>query len=155
LLLTFAQQIGERHAALQSTTCGSCPLVHLQNLRRDLNVSDSIAKAATYPRESINNQTIDIGWRDGAKSITELAELIAQATGKRLSLWVIPWAVFGFMVRFIKPFSELGYDLMKMFLFFKTGQFVSDTRKQEQFLGPAPSAREAIDLWVASNNLKP
>ena len=118
-------------------------------------LSLAVAKAARYSAKDINNQTIDIGWRDGAKSNHELAELISQATGKSLSRWVIPWAVFGVMVRFIKPFSELGYDLMKMFLFFRTGQFVSDTRKQEQFLGPAPSAREAIDLWVASNKLKP
>jgi uncharacterized protein YbjT (DUF2867 family) len=113
----------------------------------------SLAKAATYPGEDITNQTIDIGWRDGAKSQNEIAELLSQATGKKLSLWVIPWIVFSIMVRLIKPFSELGYDLMQMFLFFKTGLFVSDTTKQEKFFGTVPTAREAIKRWAEFNKL--
>jgi hypothetical protein len=59
------------------------------------------------------------------------------------------------MVRLIKPFWELGYDLMQMFLFFKTGLFVSDTTKQEHFFGPAPTAREAITKWAEINKLIP
>jgi uncharacterized protein YbjT (DUF2867 family) len=115
----------------------------------------SLAKAATYAGEDITNQTIDIGWRDGAKSQNEIAELIAQITGKTLSLWVMPWIVFSVMVRLVKPFSELGYDLIRMFLFFKTGRFVSDTTKQEHFFGPAPTAREAITEWARINKLTP
>jgi uncharacterized protein YbjT (DUF2867 family) len=104
----------------------------------------SLAKVATYPGEDITNQTIDIGWRDGAKSQKEMAELIALITGKPLSLWVVPWMVFSLLVRLVKPFSELGYDLIQMFLFFRTGRFVSDTTQQEHFFGPAPTARETI-----------
>lgn len=115
----------------------------------------SLAKAATYPGEDITNQTIDISWRDGAKSQKEIAELISQATGKNLSLWVIPWIVFSIMMRLIKPFSELGYDLMQMFLFFKTGLFVADTTKQEKFFGPAPTALEAITRWAEIKKLTP
>ncbi|MEI7764538.1 MAG: SDR family oxidoreductase [Comamonadaceae bacterium] len=118
-------------------------------------LATAIAKAATYPGEEIINQTIDIGWRDGAKSQKEMAALILQVTGKPLSLWVVPWMVFSVLVRLVKPFSELGYDLIQMFLFFRTGKFVSDTTKQEHFFGPAPTAREAIDKWAASNKLKP
>jgi len=115
----------------------------------------AIAKAATYPSEDITNQTIDIGWRDGAKNQHEIAELIAQITGKPLSLWVVPWIVFSVMVRLVKPFSELGYDLIRMFLFFRTGRFVSDTTKQAHFFGPAPTAREAITKWAKINKLIP
>jgi uncharacterized protein YbjT (DUF2867 family) len=115
----------------------------------------AIAKAATYPGEDITNQTIDIGWRDGAKSQKEIAELITQITGKTLSLWVVPWLVFSVMVRLIKPFSELGYDLLRMFLFFRTGRFVSDTTKQAHFFGPAPTAHEAITKWAGINKLSP
>lgn len=114
----------------------------------------AIARAATYPSEEIVHQTIDIGWRDGAKSQDEIAELITQITGKPLSRWVVPWVVFSVMVRLIKPFSELGYDLIQMFLFFRTGKFVSDLTKQQQFFGPAPTAREAIAGWATRNGLK-
>ena len=116
-------------------------------------LATSIAKAATYPGQEIDNQTIDIGWLDGAKSQNEIAELIAQVTGQSLTLWVVPWMVFNVLVRLVKPFSELGYDLMQMFLFFRAGRFVSDTTKQEKFLGPAPTARETITRWADSNKL--
>ena len=113
----------------------------------------AIAKAATYPSEDIAHQTIDIGWRDGAKSQNDIAELVIQITGKPLSLWVVPWPVFSVVVRLIKPFSELGYDLIQMFLFFRTGKFISDTKKQEHFFGPPPSARDAIKKWADLNKL--
>jgi len=115
----------------------------------------AIAKAATYPGEEIAHQSIDIGWRDGAKSQKEMADLIAQVTGKTLSLWVVPWAVLGVIVRLIKPFSALGYDLIQMFLFFRKGQFVSDTTQQTYFFGPAPTARETIKKWSDFNKLNP
>jgi uncharacterized protein YbjT (DUF2867 family) len=113
----------------------------------------AVTKAATYPGADINYQTIDIGWRDGAKSQLEMAQLIAEITGKSLSLWLVPWWLLSFLVRVIKPISELGYDLLRMFLFFKKGRFVSDTTKQEQFLGPAPTARDAITRWARGSSL--
>ena len=118
-------------------------------------LATAVAKAATYPGEEIANETIDIGWRDGAKSQNEMAALISQVTGKPLALWVVPWSVFSLMVRLIKPFSELGYDLIQMFLFFRTGRFVSDTSKQEHFFGRAPTACEAIKKWSDFNKLTP
>lgn len=108
----------------------------------------AIAKAATYPGDDIIGQTIDIGWSDGPRSQTEMADLITQITGKPSSLWVVPWMVLGVMVRLIKPFSDLGYDLIQMFLFFRTGKFVSDTTQQVKFFGPAPTAREAVTRWA-------
>ena len=116
-------------------------------------LADAMAKAATYSGEDIDNQTIDIGWRDGPKSQEEIVALISQATGKPLKLWVVPWLVFTVLVRLVKPFSELGYDLMQMFLFFRTGKFVSDTTKQKRFFGPALTAQEAIKKWANLNKL--
>lgn len=118
-------------------------------------VACAVAKAATYPSEEIAHQTIDLGWRDGARSQNEMAELITQITGKPLSRWVVPWGVLRLLVRLVKPFSELGYDLIRMFLFFGTGKFISDTTKQEQFFGPAPTARDAITRWANDNGLVP
>jgi len=116
-------------------------------------LAEALAKAVTYAGPEITNQTIDVGWRDGAKSQTEIAELVSQVTGKSLSLWVAPWFVFRMAVPLVKLFSELGYDLIQMFLFFRTGQFVSNTTKQEQFFGPAPTARDAITRWAKLNKL--
>ena len=82
-----------------------------------------------------------------------MADLITQITGNPLSLWVVPWMVLGVMVRLIKPFSDLGYDLIQMFLFFRTGRFVSDTTKQERFFGPAPTAQDAITRWASGSGL--
>ena len=79
--------------------------------------------------------------------------MVIQLTGKPLSLWVVPWPVFSVLVRLIKPFSELGYDLIQMFLFFRTGKFASNTIKQERFFGPPPTAREAIKKWADLNKL--
>ena len=114
-----------------------------------------LAKAATYPGGEITNQTIDIGWRDGAKNQKELADLIAHVTGKRLSVWVVPWSLLRVLAKPVKLFSELGYDLIQMFLFFRTGKFLADTTKQERFFGLAPTALDAVTKWVASNNLMP
>ena len=112
-----------------------------------------LAQAATYPTDEINNQTIDIGWSDGAKSQREMAELITKVTGKSLSTWAVPWLVFQIVVGPVKLFSALGYDLIKMFLFFKTGLFAANTGLQEKFFGQAPSAKDAITRWARSNGL--
>ena len=79
---------------------------------------------------------------------------IAQATGKKLARWVVPWIVFRTMVYLVKPFSELAYDLMQMFLFFRTGKFVSNTASQERFFGPAPTASDAVTRWAADKGLR-
>jgi uncharacterized protein YbjT (DUF2867 family) len=113
----------------------------------------SLAQAATYPGEEIVNQTIDIGWRDGAMSQKEIADLVSQVTGQTLSLWTVPWLLFRVLVGPVKLVSELGYDLMRMFLFFRTGRFVSDTTLQERLFGPPPTARDAITRLADHNKL--
>ena len=112
-----------------------------------------LAKAATYQGGEIANQTIDIGWRDGAKSQKEIADLITRVTGKPLSVWVVPWSLLRAMAMPVKLFSELGYDLIQMFLFLRTGRFIADTTKQERFFGPPPTALDAITTWAANKNL--
>jgi uncharacterized protein YbjT (DUF2867 family) len=118
-------------------------------------LATNVAKAATYQGEEIANQTIDIGWRDGAKSQGELADLIARVTGRRLSIWVVPWLALRTMARPVKLFSELGYDLIQMFLFFRSGRFTADTSKQERFFGPAPTALDAVTRWAKGAKLIP
>jgi len=113
----------------------------------------NLATAAAWPGDDITGQTIDIGWRDGPKSQQEIADTIGKLLGKKLKIWTVPWAVFSVLVRPIKLISELGYDLMRMFLFFRRGVFVSDTARQERFFGPAPSSRDALSRWAKANGL--
>lgn len=112
-----------------------------------------LAQTATYPNDEINYQTIDVGWRDGAKSQEQMVELISQITGKKLSFWTIPWFVFKVLVKPVRLFSELAYDLIQMFLFFKTGHFVANIKLQEKFFGTAPSAKEAVKKWALLNHI--
>ncbi|UVC12828.1 SDR family oxidoreductase [Mesorhizobium onobrychidis] len=112
-----------------------------------------LAKAATFPGSEINNQTIDVGWRDGPKSQQEIADLVSEVVKKSLKVRVVPWLVFRVLARPVKLFSELGYDLIQMFLFFKKGVYVSNISKQEHFFGPAPSPRDAITRWTKSQHL--
>lgn len=118
-------------------------------------LAQSLVKAAAFPTDDIHFKTIDTGWRDGPKNQEQLAQLISQVTGKSLSRWVVPWFVLQVMVRLIKPFSELGYDLIQMMLFFKTGRFVSNLRLHERYIGPSPTAQEAITRWASENKLVP
>jgi uncharacterized protein YbjT (DUF2867 family) len=113
----------------------------------------NLAQAAAYPRNDIDNQTIDIGWRDGPKSQQEIAGTVSEILQKPLSTWVVPWLAIRLFVRPLKLFSELGYDLLRMFLFFRKGGFVSDIASQERFFGPAPSSRDAIRRWATANAL--
>lgn len=114
-------------------------------------LADYLAQAAAYAGDDINNQSIDVGWQDGAKSQAELIQMITEVTGKKLSTWTIPWFVFSLFVRPIKLFSELGYDMLQMFLFFKKGRFVADISQHERFFGPAPVAKDVIKRWAKAN----
>jgi uncharacterized protein YbjT (DUF2867 family) len=111
-------------------------------------LSSDLAKAATYPGNEINNQTIDIGWRDGPKSQQEIADIMSEIMKRRLTVWVVPWLIFRLFARPARLLSELWYDLMQMFLFFKKGGFVSNISKQERFFGAAPTSRDAIGRWA-------
>ncbi|SEI19709.1 Uncharacterized conserved protein YbjT, contains NAD(P)-binding and DUF2867 domains [Rhizobium tibeticum] len=114
-----------------------------------------LAKAATYRGTEIVNQTIDVGWSDGPKNQQELADTISSVVNKRLKIQIIPWWILRVAARPVKLFSELGYDLIQMFLFFKTGLYVSNTARQERFFGPAPTARDAITRWARNQQLIP
>jgi uncharacterized protein YbjT (DUF2867 family) len=116
-------------------------------------LADCLAKAATHPDPAILNQTIDIGWRDGPENQKDLARLAAQITGKPVSLWVVPWWVLRLAVRPVRMFSDLGYDLLQMFMFFQQGRFNADTVLQERFFGAAPTARDALSRWCKQNRL--
>ena len=112
-----------------------------------------MAQAATHTDPEILNQTIDISWSDGPQSQRDLSRIVAEVTAKPASLWIIPWWVLRLAVRPVRMVSDLGYDLLKMFLFFQTGKFVADTSLQRRFFGQPPSARDAIARWATHAGL--
>lgn len=112
-----------------------------------------LAKAATYPGTEIVNQTIDVGWSDGPKNQQEMADIISDIMKKRLKIQIIPWWIVRMAARPVRLFSELGYDLIQMFLFFRTGLYVSNVSKHKHFFGPAPTSRDAITRWARSHQL--
>ncbi|MBT0725577.1 SDR family oxidoreductase [Rosenbergiella sp. S61] len=114
-----------------------------------------LAKAATYSGTDIVNQTIDVGWSDGPKNQQELADIISDVINKRLKIQIIPWWMIRVAARPVRLFSELGYDLIQMFLFFRTGLYISDVSSHERFFGPAPTARDAITRWARNQQLIP
>ena len=65
-------------------------------------LAEYLAQAATYSEDDIHFQTIDVGWKEGAKSQQELADLISEITGKKLSVFAVPWGVFKVAVRPMK-----------------------------------------------------
>ena len=112
-----------------------------------------VAKAATHPKDDILNTIIDTGWKDGPKSQEELKDLISRTTNKNLSIKIIPWFLLSIMVYPVKLFSELGFDFLMMFLFFRKGKFISDIKNQERFFGIAPSSEDAVKRWAKNANL--
>lgn len=112
-----------------------------------------LSKAALYPDDSILNKVIDVGWQDGPKSQEELKNTIGEITGKKLSIMIIPWFILKLFIFPVKIFSELGYDFIMMFLFFKKGKFLSDIKLQEKFFGNAPTSQEVIKRWAMKNQL--
>lgn len=114
-----------------------------------------LAKAATYPGIDIVNQTIDVGWSDGPKSQQELADIISDVINKRLKIQIIPWWIVRMAAQPVKLFSELGYDLIQMLLFFRTGLYVSDNSGHKRFFGSAPTSRDAIARWARNQQLIP
>ncbi len=116
-------------------------------------LANYLAQAAVHNDPAILNQTIDIGWHDGPHNQQDLSQIIAQITGKSVKLTLVPWWVLRLMVRPVRLFSDLGYDLLKMFLFFQKGKFVANTALQTQFFGTPPSAHDALTRWAAQKGL--
>lgn len=118
-------------------------------------LAEILARAAIHHDPAIVNQTIDIGWQDGPHCQQDLARIAAETTGRPVKLWIVPWWILRLAVRPVRLFSELGYDLLQMFLFFRTGNFVADATLQRRFFGAPPTARDALARWAAREGLSP
>lgn len=112
-----------------------------------------LAKAVTYPTDDINFQTIDVGWSDGPMNQRQMGEIISDVTQKKLKQNRLPWWLLQALVWPAKLFSTRLHDMLQMFLFLRTGLYVSDLANFETFFGPAPTAKESIRKWALSKNL--
>lgn len=112
-----------------------------------------LAKAVTHPTDDIDYQSIDVGWSDGPNNQNELIEIVSQITGKTLKPITLPWWLLRLLVLPAKLFSDSVHDMLRMFLFLKSGLYVSDITGQERFFGPAPASFDSIRRWAVSKGL--
>lgn len=112
-----------------------------------------LARAATHEGDEIVNRTIDVGWSDGPKNQSEIAEIIGEVTNRDLKVRTVPWAVFRLVKGPLKLFTETASDIVRMFLFFRRGTYVSDTSARDAIFGPSPTARDAVSRWARAKGL--
>ena len=107
-------------------------------------VARSLAEAVDAPVR--DGEHIDLGW-DRPLAVSDVAELTGRALGRRvrvLRLAPVVSAILGLVGR-INPGIA---DFKAMFDFFGTGQYVADTRRQSELLGPVPTAETAVARWA-------
>ena len=93
--------------------------------------------------ETADGQHIDLGW-DRPVSYKQLAALSAAQLGTPVTVRHIPWPLLNVGMRLIGALDSRSADSRGMFAFFQTGRFVADPTAHERFLGPVPTAEDAI-----------
>jgi len=115
-------------------------------------LADSLVKAV-FAGDDINGEIIDVGWVTGPVSNCELAEAISEVTGTALKVRVVPWPLVWVATQITGvlglPASEMG----RMFLYFRSGRYVADTKKHDKILGPSPTKEDAIRRWAVEKRL--
>jgi uncharacterized protein YbjT (DUF2867 family) len=90
-----------------------------------------------------NGERIDIGW-DRPMTISGIAALLGEATGRTIKVQAIP-SVFPRLVRgLVGPFFAPMKDMASMFVWFDSGRYVADTSRQTEVFGVPPTAEEAV-----------
>ena len=103
--------------------------------------------AAVDADQTADGQHIDLGW-DRPVSYRQIADLSAAQLGAPVKVRHIPWPLLDVGMRLFGAFDSRGADSRAMFAFFQTGRFVADPAAQERFLGPVPTAEDAIGRWL-------
>jgi len=115
-------------------------------------VADSLVKAA-FADPGILGRTIDVGWSTGPLTNGELADAIQTVTNRTLKRRIIPWGVVKAATAVLGRFSGTVRDIGGMFLYFRSGRYVADTRLHEEFLGPVPTREASIRRWAEEKHL--
>jgi YD repeat-containing protein len=103
--------------------------------------------------DRIVGKFIDVGWSTGPVSNQELATVIAKVTGVALKVRIVPWFVVGLATRITGIFGLPAAELGRMFLYFRTGRYVADTKLHDELLGPSPTKEDAIRRWAIEKGL--
>lgn len=103
--------------------------------------------AAVDADQSADGQRIDLGW-DRPVSINQIAALSAAQLGTPVKVRHIPWPLLNVGMRLFGAFDSRSEDSRGMFAFFQTGRFVADPTAHERFLGPVPTAENAVSRWL-------
>lgn len=101
--------------------------------------------AAAVDADTAPGERIDIGW-DRALTTRELVSLAGDILGRQLELSAIDPA----QMRAPDMPEEAMRDFVAMFEFFRSGQYVADTRRQQEVFGSVPTAEDAMRRRLAA-----
>ncbi|HYL71460.1 MAG TPA: NAD(P)H-binding protein, partial [Candidatus Dormibacteraeota bacterium] len=101
--------------------------------------------AAAVDADTAPGERIDIGW-DRALTTRELVALAGDILGRTLVLSAIDPA----QMRAPDMPEEAMRDFVAMFEFFRSGQYVADTRRQQEVFGSVPTAEDAMRRRLAA-----
>jgi uncharacterized protein YbjT (DUF2867 family) len=91
----------------------------------------------------VDGQHIDIGWTRQV-SVEEVADIAARQLQKQMRTTVIPGrplSALGSLIGWANPYVN---EMSKMFRWFQSGEYVAETRRQQEVFGPAPTPEQAI-----------
>jgi uncharacterized protein YbjT (DUF2867 family) len=108
---------------------------------------------AVFADARIVGQTIDVGWSTGPVSNKELADTIAAVTHRKLKRTTVPWWLVRAGTAIVGAFNAGAGDLGRMFLYFRTGRYVADSKRHEELLGPLPTKEDAVRRWAEEKHL--
>ena len=106
-----------------------------------------LADAVDAP--GVDGQRIDIGW-DQAVNIEEIAQISGRLLGQQIRVRTIPAGLINTAGAVMGRFSPRVEDMVAMFRWFQTGQYVADPTRQREVFGQVPTAEDSIARLVGS-----
>ncbi len=94
-----------------------------------------------------------MGWSTGPVSNRELADTIAAVTHRKLKRTIVLWWLVRAGTAVVGAFNGGVGDLGRMFLYFRTGRYVADSKLHEELLGPMPTKEDAVRRWAEEKHL--
>ena len=106
-----------------------------------------LADAVDAP--GVDGQRIDIGW-DRPVNIEEIAQISCRLLGQQIRVRTIPAGLINTAGAVMGRFSPRVEDMVAMFRWFQTGQYVADPTRQREVFGQVPTAEDSIARLVGS-----
>lgn len=106
------------------------------------------ALAIDLPAEA-DNQSIDVGWSHPVSYI-QVVDIVSEKLGRKMKAYAVPWFLRMVLIYTYGWFDSHTCELLHMFNYFGTKQYVNNVAVQEKFFGSAPSPEEVIGRYVDS-----